>query len=407
MASTGLLLGLGLLTKFSGLVTLGRRARGARRRARRSSPRAGRRCAARRCAAPGSRRSRSRWPRRITRAISSRSARPSSSRAATRWWPRSSADSRPDVRRWRDFVTILAAHLQRSEPARAPHVSLGVGKRVREHVGRSLPRVRRRARARGGARGAALDDACSRCWACCRRAGARGRRARAARRGARPAPRAVDSRRCCVSAATLGSFALFAWRVPIWSALKASYLLGLSLPVRAVPARAPSRSCSSAGGAARARARGRAGGRRARGVARRARWLRAAAARRRAGHRRRALLLRRVRGRAARLRAPDRRGGLPGAVARQSRGGRARRRPSRPRAHCSTRAPSRSSSSGDASIAYRHGQLAVATALDGDLRGRAGAARRGARAHERFPSCSRTAARFPSRWAIRPPPPSI
>ena len=33
-----------------------------------------------------------------------------------------------------------------------------------------------------------------------------------------------------LSAATLGSFGLFAWRVPIWSALKASYLLGLSLP---------------------------------------------------------------------------------------------------------------------------------------------------------------------------------
>jgi tetratricopeptide (TPR) repeat protein len=33
-----------------------------------------------------------------------------------------------------------------------------------------------------------------------------------------------------VAAATLGSFAVFAWRVPIWSALKASYLLGLSLP---------------------------------------------------------------------------------------------------------------------------------------------------------------------------------
>ena len=33
-----------------------------------------------------------------------------------------------------------------------------------------------------------------------------------------------------LSAATLGSFGVFAWRVPIWSALKASYLLGLSLP---------------------------------------------------------------------------------------------------------------------------------------------------------------------------------
>jgi len=32
------------------------------------------------------------------------------------------------------------------------------------------------------------------------------------------------------AAVTLAAFALFSWRVPIWSALKASYLLGLSLP---------------------------------------------------------------------------------------------------------------------------------------------------------------------------------
>jgi tetratricopeptide (TPR) repeat protein len=38
--------------------------------------------------------------------------------------------------------------------------------------------------------------------------------------------------------ATLGAFALFAWRVPIWSALKASYLLGLSLPYGVFLARA-------------------------------------------------------------------------------------------------------------------------------------------------------------------------
>jgi len=33
-----------------------------------------------------------------------------------------------------------------------------------------------------------------------------------------------------LAGATLASFAVFVWRVPIWSALKASYLLGLSLP---------------------------------------------------------------------------------------------------------------------------------------------------------------------------------
>jgi tetratricopeptide (TPR) repeat protein len=37
---------------------------------------------------------------------------------------------------------------------------------------------------------------------------------------------------------TLGAFAVFAWRVPIWSALKASYLMGLSLPLAAFTARA-------------------------------------------------------------------------------------------------------------------------------------------------------------------------
>jgi hypothetical protein len=46
---------------------------------------------------------------------------------------------------------------------------------------------------------------------------------RGRRRGFWPAP-------LLLAAATLGSFGLFAWRVPIWSALKASYLLGLSLP---------------------------------------------------------------------------------------------------------------------------------------------------------------------------------
>jgi len=41
-----------------------------------------------------------------------------------------------------------------------------------------------------------------------------------------------------LAGATLASFAVFAWRVPIWSALKASYLLGLSLPYGVFVARA-------------------------------------------------------------------------------------------------------------------------------------------------------------------------
>jgi tetratricopeptide (TPR) repeat protein len=40
------------------------------------------------------------------------------------------------------------------------------------------------------------------------------------------------------SAASLAAFALFSWRVPIWSALKASYLFGLSLPYALFLARA-------------------------------------------------------------------------------------------------------------------------------------------------------------------------
>jgi tetratricopeptide (TPR) repeat protein len=39
------------------------------------------------------------------------------------------------------------------------------------------------------------------------------------------------------AAASLAAFALFTWRVPLWSAVKASYLLGLSLPFAAALAR--------------------------------------------------------------------------------------------------------------------------------------------------------------------------
>ena len=55
---------------------------------------------------------------------------------------------------------------------------------------------------------------------------------------ARGRRRALWTAPLLLSLATLGSFALFAWRVPIWSALKASYLLGLSLPFALFLARA-------------------------------------------------------------------------------------------------------------------------------------------------------------------------
>lgn len=48
-----------------------------------------------------------------------------------------------------------------------------------------------------------------------------------------------------LSLATVAAFALFAWRVPIWSALKASYLLGLSLPYGVFIARAAESLCAS------------------------------------------------------------------------------------------------------------------------------------------------------------------
>jgi len=44
-----------------------------------------------------------------------------------------------------------------------------------------------------------------------------------------------------LAGATLAAFAIFAWRVPIWSALKASYLLSLSLPYGVFLARATER----------------------------------------------------------------------------------------------------------------------------------------------------------------------
>jgi tetratricopeptide (TPR) repeat protein len=55
------------------------------------------------------------------------------------------------------------------------------------------------------------------------------------RRGRR---RAVYVPMLLLAAATVGAFLVFTWRVPIWSAVKASYLLGLSLPFGVFVARA-------------------------------------------------------------------------------------------------------------------------------------------------------------------------
>ena len=58
--------------------------------------------------------------------------------------------------------------------------------------------------------------------------------ARDARRGRR---REVALPLALQAAASLAAFVVFSWRVPLWSALKASYLLGLSLPFAAALAR--------------------------------------------------------------------------------------------------------------------------------------------------------------------------
>jgi hypothetical protein len=162
----------------------------------------------------------------LLRAQSRRFGTPFELCAAIRWWPRSSAGSR----RSRAGATsrVLAEDLQRSESARAAHVPLGLGQRVPERadlyresdVARALEAEREQRRSTSVLAllgllptGLALLGA--------------GLALRDVVRGGR---RALFTAPLLLSVATLGSFALFAWRVPIWSALKASYLLGLSLP---------------------------------------------------------------------------------------------------------------------------------------------------------------------------------
>ena len=171
-----------------------------------------------------------------------------------------------------------------------------------------------------------------------------------------------------LAAATLGSFGLFAWRVPIWSALKASYLLGLSLPFALLLCRALEELLERGRrGACAALATGLAGvGLAASLVAvdglvlpRRADAPATGAVRFYFGE---------YDGGAARLPAPDRGSRLPGAVARQPGGGRARGWPSRPARLHYARAVTLERARGRLDP-YRQGQLAVATALGGDLDG--------------------------------------
>jgi tetratricopeptide (TPR) repeat protein len=135
----------------------------------------------------------------------------------------------PGARSWRDFATFSPRILSDPNPL-APHMYRSVWGSAYVNVWADLYRESDVARALEAEReerrsttalallgllpsGLALAGA----WLAARDA-ARGRR------------RAFWLAPLLLSAATLGSFGVFAWRVPIWSALKASYLLGLSLP---------------------------------------------------------------------------------------------------------------------------------------------------------------------------------
>jgi tetratricopeptide (TPR) repeat protein len=135
----------------------------------------------------------------------------------------------PGVRRLRDFVTLTPRVFSDPNPL-APHMYRSVWGSVYVNVWADLYRESDVARALEAEReerrsttalallgllpsGLALAGA--------------GLALRDLMRGRR---RALWTAPLLLSAATLVSFGLFAWRVPIWSALKASYLLGLSLP---------------------------------------------------------------------------------------------------------------------------------------------------------------------------------
>ncbi len=135
----------------------------------------------------------------------------------------------PGARRWRDFVTFSPSILGDPNPL-APHMYRSVWGSAYVNVWADLYRESDVARAleaereeRRSTRALALLGLLPTAVALAGAGLALRDLARGRRRGFWTAP-------LLLAAATLGSFGLFAWRVPIWSALKASYLLGLSLP---------------------------------------------------------------------------------------------------------------------------------------------------------------------------------
>ena len=227
-ALTGIWLGLGLLTKFSGLVTLvALLAALIVRAAQESVPAA----ALRRAAVRGI----------GIAALALAIAAPYYARnlaafgtpfELSRGYPLVAEVERgqpPGSRSWRDFASFSPSIFSDPNPL-APHMYRSVWGSAYLNVWADLYRESDVARAleaereeRRSTRALALLGllpsglALAGCWLALRDL-ARGRR------------RALWTASLLLSAATLGSFGLFAWRVPIWSALKASYLLGLSLP---------------------------------------------------------------------------------------------------------------------------------------------------------------------------------
>jgi tetratricopeptide (TPR) repeat protein len=146
-------------------------------------------------------------------------------------------EQRPGVRSWRDYVSFPARLFSDPNP-RASHMLHSVWGTVylnvwtdsfrESDVARALEAEREERRSSSFMAGLGLAPTAVALVGALLAA-------RDVRRGRR---RSVYVPLLLLSAAVLGAFAVFAWRVPIWSALKASYLLGLSLPYGVFVARA-------------------------------------------------------------------------------------------------------------------------------------------------------------------------
>lgn len=135
----------------------------------------------------------------------------------------------PGSRGWRDFVTISPSILSDPNPL-APHMYRSVWGSAYVNAWADLYRESDVARALEAEREERRSTRAIALLGLLPTAAALAGAALALRDLRRGRRRAFWTAPLLVAAATLGSFAVFAWRVPIWSALKASYLLGLSLP---------------------------------------------------------------------------------------------------------------------------------------------------------------------------------